>query len=135
MPPRKPAQHQESSALWHDLPPEEKVKIWEDIVPGTAPELLKQVYKQARHRRRLAMLQEFRQWLPYLSAFGSVALFVWLAKYFVDNGAPIEGASVVGAGLATLVAAFLGTRVVSGRRAKSPLNAVDASAARASSSM
>lgn len=65
-----------------------------------------------RHRRRLAWAQICIQVLRLVFAAGATALLVWLAKYYVDRGAPTQGAGIVGAGLAAVVAAFLGDRFV-----------------------
>lgn len=108
------------SQLWSGLPPEAKAREWEGIVPGSAALLLKDTRKQMRHLRRLAMAQVLVQLFPSICAFASVVLFVWLATYFVNHHAPNQGAAVVGAGLVSLVATFLGRKAISERTKPTP---------------
>lgn len=104
------------SQLWSGLPAEAKVREWENVVPGSAAILLKETRKQVRHMRRLAMAQVLVQLFPGICALASVVLFVWLARYFVNHNAPNQGAAVVGAGLVSLVATFLGRKAISERK-------------------
>ena len=59
-----------------------------------------------------------RLWLSTFTMAGALAtvvLFVWLAKYYVDHGAPTQGAAIIGA-LAAVVTASVGGRILSDRR-------------------
>jgi hypothetical protein len=104
-----------TAAWWAELPPAEKARIWEKVAPGSAANILEQTGRQVRHVRRMAWA---RLWLSFFTAAGAlttVVLFVWLAKYYVDHGAPTQGAAIIGA-LAAVVTAFVGGRILTGRR-------------------
>jgi len=102
---------------WIQIPPTEKAKYWEKIAPGSADRILEQTYRQVRHMRRLAWAKISLSFLGILCAFASVALFVWLAKYYADHGAPTQGAMIITA-LAAVVAAFVGSRAIVSRRSR-----------------
>jgi len=95
-------------AEYRDLAAAEKAKEWESVAPGTATRLIDEFAATRKHKRRLAWSHEVLEILKLICAFGCVALFVWLAKYFVDHDAATQGAAIVGVGLAALVTAFLG---------------------------
>jgi hypothetical protein len=104
---------------WVKLPTAEKARAWESQYPGAAQLMLNEALKNVRHERRLGWAQVFIQLLTVLFAGGSVVLFVWLAKYFVDHGAPTQGAAIVGTGLAALVGTFVGREAYAQKRGKS----------------
>jgi hypothetical protein len=54
-------------------------------------------------------------WIQSFSALATVILFVWLAKYYADRNDATQGAAIIGA-LAAVVAAFIGSRVLSEKR-------------------
>lgn len=96
-----------ASSLWAELPPAAEVKRWEAISPGTVERILTAVEKAARDDRR-------QQWAEFtLRVFGtlcgltSVMILALTAKHFVDQGAPIEGVAVFGAGSLSMVTAFI----------------------------
>ena len=103
------------TAWWTELPPVEKAKLWEKIAPGTAARILDQTDRQVRHARRLAWAKIALSAFTVVSALATVILFVWLAKYYADHDAATQGAAIIGA-LAAVVAAFIGSRVVSEKR-------------------
>lgn len=104
-----------SHEVWSGLPPREQAAAWEKQVPGSARIMLEEVRRLNRHKRRIAVAQIGVQVLLIVCAFSSVILFVWLATYFVNHHAPTQGAIVVGAGLVSLVGAFLGRGAISKR--------------------
>lgn len=100
---------------WEGFPPADMAKAWEKAYPGSAEKMFVEAIRSVRDQRRLAWAQVCVEGLSTLFAGGTVVLFVWLARYFVDHGAPVEGAVVVGAGLAALVGVFLGRRAATTR--------------------
>ena len=107
----------EPRTVWSELPPDAQAAAWEEKVPGSARLMFEEVQRKARHARRMAVALVCLRVLLILCAFGSVVLFVWLATYFVNHDDPTQGAAIVGAGLATLVGAFLGQDAISRRYA------------------
>jgi cyanate permease len=101
---------------WAELPPVEKARIWEKVAPGSAAKILEQTDRQVQHVRRMAWARLCLSVFTAASALATVVLFVWLAKYYVDHGAPTQGAAIIGA-LAAVVTAFVGGRILSDRRA------------------
>lgn len=67
--------------------------------------------------RRLAWAKIVLTGLGIICGFATVVLFVWLARYYVNDHAPVEGATIIGS-LAAVVAVFVGGRVV--RDARTP---------------
>ena len=104
--------------LWSELPPLSQAKAWEKELPGSAKIVFEEVQRTARHKRRIAIAEVAARILLIVCAFSSVVLFAWLATYFVNHNAPTQGAVVVGAGLASLVGAFLGKETISRKTAQ-----------------
>jgi hypothetical protein len=69
----------------------------------------------SRHIRMLAWGQLALSGFKVFSALATVILFVWLAKYYADRNDATQGAAIIGA-LAAVVAAFIGSRVLSEKR-------------------
>lgn len=95
--------------------PVERARLWEKVAPGTAARILDQTDRQVRHARRQAWAKIALSAFTVASALVTVILFVWLAKYYADHNAATQGAAIIGA-LAAVVAAFIGGRVISGKR-------------------
>lgn len=104
-----------TAAWWAELPPAEKARIWEKVAPGSAERILEQTDRHMRHVRRMAWARLALSAFTATGALATVILFVWLAKYYMDHGAPTQGAAIIGA-LAAVVTAFLGGRILSERR-------------------
>jgi hypothetical protein len=102
---------------WAELPAIEKAKLWEKVAPGSASRMLDQTDRQVQHMRRLAWAKIAVSVLTILCAFASVVLFVWLATYYINRGAPTQGATIIAA-LAAVVAAFVGGRAVHSKHGK-----------------
>jgi hypothetical protein len=109
----------EQATTYEGLPAAEKVQAWEAVQQGAAQILLEEFRSARKHQRRLTWFREALSLLRIIFAFASVVLFVWLARYFVDQNAPTQGAALVGAGLAALVTAFLGQQIVAERGSRS----------------
>jgi uncharacterized membrane protein len=111
------------TAWWAELPPVEKARLWEKVAPGTAGRILDQTERQVRHARRLAWANIALSGFKVASAFATVILFVWLAKYYADHHDATQGAAIIGA-LAAVVTAFIGGRVLSEKRSSDDRSAV-----------
>jgi cyanate permease len=77
--------------------------------------MLDQTDRQVLHARRLAWAKVGLTGFGIACGFASVLLFIWLAKYYIDHGAPTQGAAIIGA-LAAVVAAFVGSKAISEKR-------------------
>jgi len=104
------------SSPWGAIPAAKMAQAWEKVVPNSAERILDEALKNVARERRLAWAQVALQGLTLLLVGGSVASFVWLAKYYVDHGAPTQGATIVCTGLVALVGALLGRKVVADRK-------------------
>jgi cyanate permease len=103
------------ASLWAALPPPEKARYWNKAVPGSAARIVEQTEQQVKHVRRMAWARLGLRVFTVASALAAVILFVWLAKYYADHGAPTQGAAIIGA-LAAVVTAIIGGRALTGKR-------------------
>ncbi|MDX3111116.1 hypothetical protein [Nonomuraea angiospora] len=92
-----------------------QAEAWEKIKPGTLDQVLKLIEDADRRDNQ-------RYWAEFwLRIAGTVCGLVFalslclLAKYFVDKGAPTQGAALFGVGAASMVTAFLTQRLRGGK--------------------
>lgn len=112
---------------WEELPAADMASAWEKLVPNSAERILAEALRNVARERRLAWAQVTIQAFTLLIVGGSVAAFIWLAKYYVDRDAPTQGAAIVCTGLVALVGALLGRQAVARREgASQQLDAAEA---------
>jgi uncharacterized membrane protein len=81
---------------------EEQIRVWDQVVPGSAERMLNQVEKDYEHRRHMDRIEVgFRVAGAVIATFGITAV-VWTAKYLVDHDAAIAGASLIGSSIVAL---------------------------------
>src|ERR1700730_3834459 len=100
-----------SSTWWAELPAAEKAELWEKVVPGTGARIIDLTNKRVIHMQRLAWAKVGLAGLGIICGFGTVVLFVWLARFYAEQHAAAEGATII-ASLAAVVAVFVGGRIV-----------------------
>jgi hypothetical protein len=100
-----------SPTWWAELPAAEKAELWEKVVPGTGARIIDLTDKRVVHMQRLAWAKVGLAGLGILCGFGTVVLFVWLARFYAEQHAAVEGATIIGS-LAAVVAVFVGGRIV-----------------------
>jgi hypothetical protein len=64
-----------------------------------------------RHDRLMDWAEIGLRLMGLVSGLGALAVLSLLAKYFADNGAPTQGAGILGVGVASII----GTFIASGR--------------------
>ncbi|MFI0742344.1 hypothetical protein ACH4PU_30360 [Streptomyces sp. NPDC021100] len=104
------------------LPGADQAAVWERVVPGAGDRVLQLVEKDFEretekhrqwcldraHERRMDLANLALRATGMVVGSGGVAGYLWVAKYFVDHGAAIPAAGMLGGGVAALAAAFLG---------------------------
>ncbi|MFE7267678.1 hypothetical protein ACFU9B_37565 [Streptomyces sp. NPDC057592] len=104
------------------LPAAGQAEEWERAVPGAGERILRIVEqdfeRQAEkhrqwcldriHERRLDTVNLVLRATGLIVGSGGVAGYLWVAKYFVDHGAAVPAAGMLGGGVAALAAAFVG---------------------------
>jgi hypothetical protein len=98
---------------WHDSEIWDRLAAWEKKAPGTAGELIQLLKAERRHAHRLAWAHWAKQVLGVTLGFGCVQTMALLAWHYADLGAPINGAIVMSAGTASIVAIFVTGKYVS----------------------
>ncbi len=104
------------------LPPPEILKRYDEIVPGTAKNIIESFVNEGRHRReredrQVAMCEEWAredvslqkrgQVFGFILAFTGIAGGLAVTAFGANIGAQIAGAGVSGVSLAAIVVAFL----------------------------
>lgn len=103
-------------AAWADLPTPEQAKKWEEVAPGTFNRIMTEIERRQRHLRRMDMA-DFVVWIfARLCGLTGVIVLAILAKYFVDKGAPTQGATIVTAGAVSIAAIFVTGRLAQPRK-------------------
>jgi hypothetical protein len=103
------------------LPPVKQAAAWEQVSEGMAKEMWAEACRESRHFRRLEWASIVLQYASLACGFGSVLVLAFLAKFFVDRGAPTQAAGIFGAGAASLVGLFITSRfTVRGQRRNQP---------------
>ncbi|MGW5456210.1 hypothetical protein [Nocardia sp. NPDC003979] len=92
---------------WADLPTPADLKRWEAIRPGTVDRILTAVEQAERHDQRIRWAELGLRAFGTISGLTTVAIMALTAKHFVDHGAPLEGAGIIGAGSVSIVTAFI----------------------------
>lgn len=106
-----PATRVASPTWWAELPAAEKAELWEKVVPGTGARIIDLTNQRVLHMQRLAWAKVGLAGLGIICGFGTVILFVWLARFYAEQHAAVEGATIIGS-LAAVVAVFVGGRIV-----------------------
>ncbi len=105
-------------------------KLWEEVAPGTFDRIMSEVEREEEHRRsedrRMHRLRIGEAWirvLGHVCGLTTVGTFALLAKHFVDQGAPVQGAWIICTGAVSIVGVFITGRVVQamGRRPSDPV--------------
>jgi cyanate permease len=71
-----------------------------------------EIEREEKHRRRTEWAEPCTRVFGQLCAFGTVIVLAFLARYFVDHGAPTQGASIIITGAVSIVTVFLTNRLV-----------------------
>lgn len=98
------------TSRWTDLPAADQARTWEQVSPGTFERIMAGVERAERHDRLMDWADLVLRLLGLASGFGAVAILGWTAMHFADQGAPTQGATIVGAGAASIIGAFLTVR-------------------------
>lgn len=92
------------------MPTPAQAKQWEEVQPGTFDRIMSQIDKDEGHRRRLDLLEFGSKVFGQVCGLCTVAILALLAKYFVDQGAPTQGASIIITGAVGIVTIFVTNR-------------------------
>lgn len=105
------------------VPAADQAEIWERVVEGAGERMLRLVEQDFEHQaekhrqwcldraheRRMDLANLALRATGVIVGSGGVAGYLWVAKYFVDHGAALPAAGMLGGGVAALAAAFFGT--------------------------
>ncbi|WP_194838553.1 hypothetical protein [Nocardia sp. XZ_19_369] len=92
---------------WADFLASIDVEKWETVHPGAVERLFDVVEKAERHDQRMAWAEFAMRGVGVVSSVAVVAVLSATAKYFIDHGAPTQGASILGGGAALIVTALV----------------------------
>jgi hypothetical protein len=93
---------------WAKLPVVEQAERWEQLVPGTAERMIREVELGFAHERKMAWTQMVLQTLGAVLGSGTVLGYIWLAKYYLDHGEATAGAGILGTGAVAAAGVFVG---------------------------
>lgn len=96
---------------WARLPLVEQAEKWNEIVPGSAERMVRQLETELAHRRRLDWIQVCFQGVGALLGAGATVGYLWLAKYYLDHGQGTAGAGILGSGAVAAAGLFVGRRI------------------------
>ncbi|GAA1234211.1 hypothetical protein GCM10009665_25590 [Kitasatospora nipponensis] len=96
---------------WDRLPAVEQAERWEQVVPGSAARMVRQIEADLAHQRRLATLQMVLQAIGSLIGAGAVVAYVWIAKSYLDHGEATAGAGILGSGAVGVAGIFVGRKI------------------------
>ncbi|MER7811960.1 hypothetical protein [Streptomyces sp900116325] len=95
----------------------EQVERWDRTVPGAGERILRMVEQDFEqqslnqvHQRRMDLANLILRASGALVGSGAVVGYFWVAKYFVDHGAAVPAAGMLGGGVAAIAAAIVRTQ-------------------------
>lgn len=95
----------------------EQAELWERVVPGAGERILRLVEQDFEqqclnhiHQRRMDMANLVFRAAGVVIGSGGLAGFLWVAKYFVDHGAAVPAAGMLGGGIAAIATAVVRTQ-------------------------
>lgn len=96
---------------WQEMPLPDQVAEWERLLPGSAERILQQVERNYEHERAMDRI-DVRFRVAGMSVAGAgLAGILWVAKYVVDHGQALAGASLLGSGIVALTGVLIAKRV------------------------
>jgi len=104
---------QQRNAAWAAMPTPGKLEAYERAAPGTAERMLALLEAQQLHTQRIELDALRIRRLGHLLAFLSVLVLAGVASYFVNRGAPTQGAAVIVTGAVAVTGIFVTGRVAS----------------------
>jgi uncharacterized membrane protein len=93
------------------VPTPTQAKQWEELAPGTFNRFMVEIEQEEKHRRCMESADFCSRIFGQVCAFGTVVVFAFLARYFVDHGAATQGASIIITGAVSIVTVFLTNRL------------------------
>ncbi|WP_225102834.1 hypothetical protein [Streptomyces sp. CoH27] len=125
--PEAPTGLQETSQLnrvHRELPAAEQAEIWERVVQGAGERILRLVEMDFErqteehrqwcldqiHQRRMDLANLVLRATGVLAGSAGLAGYLWVAKYFVDHGAAVPAAGMLGGGIAAIAAMVVRTQ-------------------------
>lgn len=91
----------------------QSLKVWDRVAelekgsPDTADKLIAILVAERKHVHRLEWAHWTRQMVGVVLGFGCVLTMAWLAWHYANLGSPLNGAIVMSAGTASIVAIFV----------------------------
>lgn len=95
------------ASSWTSLPTPAKLEAYDKARPGTSDWILSMVEQRAAHSRRVELEAHRIRRLGYVLAFCSILVLAGVAVYFVDRGAPSQGAAVIASGAVAITGIFV----------------------------
>jgi hypothetical protein len=85
------------------MPTADEAKLWEKACPGSFNRIMCEIETAERHQRRTEIIELVSRIFGQICGFATVIVMALLARYFVDHGAPSQGAAIIVSGAAATV--------------------------------